>query len=196
VTDARTPSRQRPNRRNLTVAGAWIVCAGLLVVALWVLSGYTVKHDSATAGTQRVTATVRGGQPCAATGRALPEDVTFTFDGINRDAEVDACGNQQGDLVDVLVPTVFTPNTVLALADAPPGDASGLSHRVSFLLLVIATAVGGASGYLIFRGRRVARPKPAPAPAAAGVTPLNSGRNWFADSTGVPADLSEPANRS
>jgi hypothetical protein len=192
-----------PDRRTLIVAGVWVACACLVVVALWVLSGFATTHQP-TASTRKVVATVRTAMPCQdASGNALgPESVTFTLDGLVRQAKVDACGHQPGDPVDVLAPASFTQDTVLALAGAQPGDASGLSHRVAFLLLVVATSVGGASGYLIFRGRR-ATPAGAKADTAPEATPTTApptdetGTNWFIDSSaGLPFDLGERARRS
>jgi hypothetical protein len=146
----------RPGRRRLALAIVGLACTGVVVFALWRLAGFAGTHSSATSADRHVTATVRGGGSCQ--GADTQDTVSFTLDGQVHQAKLDGCGHQAGETLEVLVPASFDGNTVLAQADAAPGDSAGLSHRVAFLLLV-ATAVGGACGYGLFRTRRTAAQK-------------------------------------
>src|SRR5437879_428701 len=130
-------------------------CVAIVVVALWILAGYAGARGSTTAGDQQVRATVRASASCQ--GADNNDTVTFVLSGQTHQAKLNGCGHEAGEVLTVLVPAQFDASTVLAQADAAPGDSSGLSHRVAFLLLVLATAVGGACGYQIFRIRSGAR---------------------------------------
>lgn len=145
-----TPA-QGPARRRLILAAVGLACVAIVVVALWILSGYAGSHQSAMSGYTQVTATVRTSASCQ--GNDTNDTISFRVDGAAHLAKLDGCGHQPGDTMDVLVPASFTGSTVLEVAEAVPGDPSGLSHRIAFLLLVLATAVGGACGYQIFRIR-------------------------------------------
>jgi hypothetical protein len=134
-------------------------CVAIVVIALWILAGYAGSHSSATSGDRQVRAAVRTTASCQ--GTDTNDTVTFVLDGQTHQAKLDGCGHQAGETVDVLVPAGFNGDTVLEPADAAPGDSSGLSHRVAFLLLVLATAIGGVCGYQIFRIRnRTPRERP------------------------------------
>jgi len=146
---------QGPARRRLILAAVGLGCVAVVVIALWILSGYAGDHSSATSGDTRVRATVRTAASCQGTDNN--DSISFAVDGVRHLAKLDGCGHQPGEVMDVLVPASFNGDTVLETADAAPGDSSGLSHRVAFLLLVLATAVGGACGYQIFRIRSGAR---------------------------------------
>jgi hypothetical protein len=126
-------------------------CVAIVVIALWILAGYAGQRGSTTAGDQQTRATVRASASCQGTDNN--DTVSFVLAGQTHQAKLNGCGHQAGEVLMVLVPAQFDSNTVLAQADAAPGDSSGLSHRVAFLLLVLATAVGGVCGYQIFRIR-------------------------------------------
>jgi len=142
---------QGPARRRLILAAVGLACVAVVVIALWILSGYAGSHTSATSGDTQVSATVRTSASC--TGSDNNDTISFRIAGAIHLAKLDGCGHQPGETMDVLVPAAYNGNTVLAMADAAPGDSSGLSHRVAFLLLVLATGVGGMGGYQIFRIR-------------------------------------------
>jgi hypothetical protein len=142
---------QGPVKRRLILAAVGLGCVAVVGVALWVVSGYAGSHRSATSGDTQVRATVQASASCQ--GKDNNDTVSFTVDSVVHFAKLDGCGYQRGETMKVLVPPTFNGNTVLEMADAAPGDSSGLSHRVAFLLLVLATAVGGGCGYQIFRIR-------------------------------------------
>jgi hypothetical protein len=126
-------------------------CVAIVVVALWILAGYAGARGSTTTGDQQVRATVRASASCQGTDNN--DTVNFVLSGQTHQAKLNGCGHEPGEVLTVLVPAQFNSSTVLEQADAAPGDSSGLSHRVAFLLLVLATAVGGVCGYQIFRIR-------------------------------------------
>ena len=140
-----------PARRRLILVAVGLTCVAVVVIALWILSGYAGSHKSATSGDTQVSATVRKTASCQ--GADLNDGISFVRDGGTHLAKLNGCGHQPGEVIAVLVPPSFDGNTVMELAAAAPGDSSGLSHRVAFLLLVLATAVGGGGGYQIFRIR-------------------------------------------
>jgi hypothetical protein len=168
----------------------------IVVIALWILAGYAGSHRSATSGDRQARATVRTTASCQ--GTDTTDTVAFVLDGQTHLAKLDGCGHQTGEAVDVLVPASFNGDTVLEPADAAPGDSSGLSHRVAFLLLVLATAIGGVCGYQIFRIRN--RTPRTPGDRAAGPTgrsikvvgPMKSGR----PAKDLDADSSRPLEPS
>lgn len=126
-------------------------CVAIVVIALWILAGYAAESGSTTTNDQQTRATVRASASCQGTDNN--DTVSFVLSGQTHQAKLNGCGHEVGEALTVLVPARFDSNTVLAQADAAPGDSSGLSHRVAFLLLVLATAVGGVCGYQIFRIR-------------------------------------------
>jgi hypothetical protein len=142
---------QGPARRRLILAAVGLGCVAVVVIALWILSGYAGSHTSATSGDVHVRSTVKTSASCQ--GQDNNDTISFTVHGVSHLAKLDGCGHQPGEAMDVLVPPTFNGDTVLEPAEAAPGDSSGLSHRVAFLLLVLATAVGGGYGYQIFRIR-------------------------------------------
>lgn len=142
---------QGPARRRLILVAVGLGCVAVVVIALWILAGYAGARGSTTAGDQQTRATVRASASCQGTDNN--DTVSFVLSGQTHQAKLNGCGHETGEVLTVLVPARFDSNTVLAQANAAPGDSSGLSHRVAFLLLVLATAVGGVCGYQIFRIR-------------------------------------------
>jgi hypothetical protein len=142
---------QGPARRRLILVAVGLGCVAIVVIALWILAGYAAESGSTTTADQQTRATVRASASCQGTDNN--DTVSFVLSGQTHQAKLNGCGHEVGEVLAVLVPARFDSNTVLAQADAAPGDSSGLSHRVAFLLLVLATAVGGVCGYQIFRIR-------------------------------------------
>lgn len=135
-----------PDRRRLYIqAGAGLACVAVVVVGLWMVAGLAGSHRSATSGDATVRATVTASASCQ--GSDTHDSVSFQLDGAVHRAQLDGCGQQQGQVISVLVPAGFNGDTVLEPTDAAPGDSSGLSHRVAFVLLIVATVVGGAFAY-------------------------------------------------
>lgn len=123
----------------------------IVVVALWMVAGLAGSHRSATSGDRLAQATVTASAACQ--GPSSQDAIRFTLDRATHQAKLDGCGHQRGEVVQVLVPADFADGAVLEPTDSAPGDASGLSHRVAFLLLIVAAVVGGAFGYRFFRTR-------------------------------------------
>lgn len=168
------------------------------VFALWVLSGLTGTRPSADTGTS-AQATVTKTASCAS---GTPNDaLTAKVDGKPMNLLLNGCGNSVGTKVTVLVPSDATANTVVSSSSAAPGTASGLSHRVAFLLLVVSAAAGGGFAFLLYRHRPEPSMDAAPRPPAR-YEPLvpeepsspvanneSTGTNWFEDSA-----VREPLN--
>lgn len=142
-------------------AGAGLACVAIVVVALWIVSGFAGSHASPTSGYQQVQATVTKTAACQ--GADENDSVSFSLDGQTHLAKLDGCGYTKGQQVGIMVPADFDGSTIMPMSDAAPGDSSGLSHRVAFLLLIVATVVGGFGGYQLFRTRdqRPGGPPPA-----------------------------------
>lgn len=175
----------------------------IAVFALWLLSGLTGMRPSTATGTS-AQATVTKSASCSA---GTPNDaITAQVDGKPMNLLLNGCGNSVGTKITVFVPSGATENTVVTPSSATPGTAVGLSHRVAFLLLVVAAATGGGFGYLLYRHR--------PEPSTDAVRPLSkidplveeepsspiangaeTGTNWFEDSA-VREPLDRPAQEN
>lgn len=197
-----------------------LACVAIVVVGLWIVAGYAGSHNSATSGDRRTQATVTTTASCV--GADTQDGISFTLDGSAHQAKLDGCGHQKGEAISVLVPAGFANGAVLEPSDAAPGDSSGVSHRVAFILLIVATVVGGLFGYRFFRtrGQRAEKPVRKPRsrptvdepddedyhseirPAARNHDPDATGVDWFEDSSAhmspvpPPADLPERADRT
>jgi hypothetical protein len=178
-----------PARRRLVIqAAVGLACVAIVVVGLWLVAGLAGSHESATSGDRQVPATVTAGASCQ--GTDSEDAVSFRLDGQTHQAKLNGCGHQRGEVLGVLVPEQFDSNTPLALSDAAPGDSSGVSHRVAFILLIVATVIGGACGYRFFltRGQGGAGQLP-PAKAARFRRPkfgVKRGPDLGADTDDVP----------
>jgi hypothetical protein len=152
----------KPAQRRLAIqAAAGLACVAIVVVALWIVSGFAGSHASPTSGYQQVQATVT--KPAACQGSDENDSISFSLNGQTHLAKLDGCGYSKGEKIGVLVPASFDSTTIMPMSAAAPGDSSGLSHRVAFLLLIVATIVGGVCGYQLFRtrGQRPGDPPPA-----------------------------------
>lgn len=205
-----------PDRRRLVIqTSVGLACVAVVVVGLWLAAGYAGAKTSPTSGTSRALATVTAGASCQ--GGDTQDSLSFSLAGRAHQAKLDGCGHQRGEHVAVLVPAGFADGGVVEPADAAPGDSSGLSHRVAFLLLIVATVVGGAFARRFTRAAR--RPQPQPdddlppdyddsdyhsdiRPVARDHDPEATGVDWFEDSSAhlppvpPPADVSQRADKS
>ena len=198
-------------------AAVGVVCVAVVVVGLWLVAGFAGSHEPATSGTHRVEATVTGTASCQ--GGDTRDSVTYRLAGARHSAKLDGCGHQKGEQLAVLV---APGNGVVEPAEAAPGDSSGLSHRVAFVLLIVATVVGGAFARRFARTRpgplRAAKQKFAPEPPGdeepdvdyhsdirpvpRELDPEATGVDWFEDSSArlnpvpPPADVPERAEKS
>lgn len=207
-----------PDRRRLVVqASAGLACVAVVVVGLWLAAGYAGSSTSPTSGARLVQATVTAGASCQ--GADTHDALSVTVAGATRHADLDGCGHQRGEHVGVLVPAGFTGGGLLEPAAAAPGDSSGLSHRVAFLLLIVATVVGGTFAHRFVHTRGDHRPAQLRTaggppdfddsdyhsdirPVARDHDPEATGVDWFEDSSArlppvpPPADVSQRADKS
>lgn len=199
-------------------AAVGVVCVAVVVVGLWLAAGFAGSAAAADATTP-ARATVTATASCQ--GGDTQDTVSYRLDGAAHTAKLDGCGHQRGEQLSVLV---SAGSGVVEPSDAAPGNSSGLSHRVAFLLLIVATVVGGAFAYRFFRTAR-RRPAFTPEPPAvepdvdyhSDIRPVPHGRprpvprdddpeatgvDWFEDSSTElkpvppPSDVSESADRS
>lgn len=207
---------RKPDRRRFTRIAVAVVGIGAAGFALWLLAGFAGPNLAANTSYQQAQATVTTTASCAAANAA--DAVSFTLNGQKHTGLLSGCGNPTGSTVAVLVPAGFADGGTVSLASAAPGNAEGLSRRVSFLLLLVAAAVGGASAYFFARhpgrpavGRAVAAPQHEPRLETIGgaeLEPLSApelsqdlpplelteapGMDWFEDSsTDLRADSGE-----
>jgi hypothetical protein len=164
-----------PARRRLVIqAAVGLACVAIVVVALWMVAGLAGSHRSSTSGDRPVQATVTASASCQ--GADSEDSISFTMDGGIHQAKLNGCGHRRGEAVEVLVPAAYDVNTAFVQSNAVPGDSAGLSHRIAFLLLIVATVVGGACGYRFFRTRGEGPGSPPPAKATRfGKGPLGKG---------------------
>lgn len=146
-----TPAIRPARRRLLLQVAAGVVVFVVVGFALWLVAGFAGAQGTSTPTERRAQATVTTGASCQ--GGDTQDSVTVPVAGVPRPAKLDGCGHAQGERVAVLVPANFATGTVVEPADTAPGDLSGKSHQVSFLLLIVATLVGGGIGYRLFRLR-------------------------------------------
>jgi hypothetical protein len=160
----------KPAQRRLAIqAAVGLACVAIVVVALWILSGFAGSHASPTSGYQQVQATITKQAACQ--GADQNDSISFTVGGQRHQAKLDGCGYSPGEKMTVLVPASFDSSTVMSVSEAAPGDSSGLSHRVAFILLIVATVVGGYCGYRVFH-LKDRQPSGTPAPVRFGLGAL------------------------
>ena len=201
-----------PDRRRLVIqTSVGLACVAVVVIGLWLAAGYAGSKTSPTSGTTRAQATVTAGASCQ--GGDTHDSLSFSLAGRVHQAKLDGCGRQRGEHVTVLVPAGFADGGLVEPADAAPGDSSGLSHRVAFLLLIVATVAGGAFARRFARTRR-AEPERDDLPPDFDDSDYHSdirpvvhdpeatGVDWFEDSSAhlppvpPPADVSQRADKS
>lgn len=203
-----------PDRRRLVIqTSVGLVCVAVAIVGLWLAAGYAGSKSSPTSGTTSAQATVTAGASCQ--GGDTQDSLSFSLAGRAHQGKLDGCGHQRGEHVTVLVPAGFTDGGQVEPADAAPGDSSGLSHRVAFLLLIVATVAGGAFArrFAHTRGPEPARDDLPPdyddsdyhsdiRPVVRDLDPEATGVDWFEDSSAhlppvpPPADVSHRADKS
>ncbi|HEX3589701.1 MAG TPA: hypothetical protein VHV74_08710 [Pseudonocardiaceae bacterium] len=206
------------NRRRLIVqAAVGVACVAVVIVGLWLVAGFAGSPTSAAADARQVEATVTSTASCE--GGDTQDSVSYRLDGAGHAAKLDGCGHQKGERLAVLV---SDGSGVVEPADTAPGDSSGLSHRVAFVLLIVATVVGGAFAHRFAHTHRGAprssakkfTPEPPAAeqpdvdyhsdiaPVPRELDPEATGVDWFEDSSArmepvpPPAEVSERAEKS
>lgn len=95
-------------------------------------------------GGNRVEATVVTGQPCDQPGT---EVVTFQQDGRERRADFDGCGHQQGEPVQIRVPSPAA--TLVHAADATTGEGNR-GRGLGLLLLTVSGFAGAGYALLMY----------------------------------------------
>lgn len=179
---------ENPIRRLVIHAAVGIAAAGIVVVVLWLVSSLAVLTFARPSSATSVAATVVSTASCE--GQDDHDTVTFQFQGATHRAKSDTCGQQTGARLTVLVPPRLTDSTVVEPAATAPGDASGLLHRVAFLLLIVSAAVGGAYLHYLLRhpAHSAGRPAAPPAKAGTGGQPGRSDRSEPSESSDTPAE--------
>jgi hypothetical protein len=155
---------RKPDRRQFTRAAVAVVGIGAAGFGLWLLAGFAGPNLGANTSYQQVQATVTSTASCASANAS--DTVSFTLGGRRHTGGLSGCGNPTGSTVAVLVPAGFADGGTVNLAAAAPGNAAGLSQRVSFLLLLLAAAVGGATAYFFARHPGPGKPRRARATGA------------------------------
>ena len=147
---------RKPDRRQFIRTVVAVVGIGAAGFALWLLAGFAGPNLGTNTTYQQAQATVTTTASCASANAT--DGVSFMLDGQKHTGQLSGCGNPVGSMVAVLVPSGFADGGSVNLASAAPGNAAGLSQRVSFLLLLVSAAVGGASAYFFARhpGRKKA----------------------------------------
>ena len=149
---------RKPDQRALTRTAVAVVGIGAAGFALWLLAGFAGPNLGANDGYQQAQATVVTTASCASAN--ANDTVSFTLGGQQHRGLLSGCGNPTGTTMSVLVPSGFSDGGTVNPASTAPGNSAGLSQRVSFLLLVVAAAIGGASAYFFSRHPgAVRRPK-------------------------------------
>lgn len=128
-----------------------------IVVTVWWAGPGALGSLSGIDGT-RAEATVTSAAPCNDT--TVRETVRFQFGGQNHTGSLDACGHDQNDRVEIMVPTALGSGTVdVHLADVVPGH-SDLRRPLGLALLALSCLSGATYAFLVRRGPR-RQPTPA-----------------------------------
>ncbi len=114
----------------------------MFTVLLGTLGWFGLDPDEADGGRQ-TEAKVVTGQPC---DRLATEVVTFQQDGRERRANFDGCGHQEGEAVQIRVPSPTA--TLVHAADATAGEGNE-GRGLSLLLLTVSGIAGGGYGLLM-----------------------------------------------
>ena len=137
------------NARWAALSGGVLVLSVVLTVFIGTLGWFGFGTGDWNAG-QRVDASVVTGLPC---GQRGTETVAFQQDGLERRARFDGCGHQQGEPVQVRVPSATDP--IVHAADATTGE--GNNGRGLGLLLLALSGIAGAGYGLLGRPEYRAR---------------------------------------
>ncbi|WP_132119586.1 hypothetical protein [Actinocrispum wychmicini] len=129
----------RPNAVRL---GIVVLLGVAFTLTLWLVAPGLFGLSTAAPATTQVSATVKKGVGCGQAGDG--EVVTFRQNGQEHEAKFDGCGHQDGESVDVSVPTGPTgPGMVVHAAEATTGD-SGSSRGLAFVFFLLSSFAGGA----------------------------------------------------
>jgi hypothetical protein len=120
-----------------------------MMVNLLGLFGFAAAEDAGT----RVSAKVATGAPCNVPNAT--EVVTFSYEKKDdRQARLDGCGHEKGEVVDILVPPgPVVDSMVVHAAGAAVGD-SGPGRGVGLVLLILSGLAGSVFAFLVRRGPR------------------------------------------
>ncbi|MGQ0837669.1 hypothetical protein [Actinokineospora sp.] len=116
---------------------AGVAVFAVFVAVLIALTGALGLWSSAPLTHARTTATVVTGVPCTPPGAT--EEVTYSRDGAERRAPLDACGHQSGESVEI---AVRDDDPVVHLARATTGAAT--DARPMGLVLLVFAGIAGA----------------------------------------------------
>jgi hypothetical protein len=114
----------------------------MVTVLLGTLGWFGLDPNAADGGRQ-TEARVVTGQPC---DRPATEVVAFQQDGRERQANFDGCGHQEGETVQIRVPSPTA--SLVHAADATAGEAN-VGRGLSLLLLTVSGIAGGGYGLLM-----------------------------------------------
>ena len=119
-----------------------LILSVMLSVIIGTLGWFGLETGDSDGGRQ-TEAKVITGQPCNQPGT---EVVTFQQDGRDRRADFDGCGHQEGETVQVRVPSPTA--TLVHSADATTGDANH-GRGLGLLLLTLSGLAGGGYALLM-----------------------------------------------
>lgn len=125
-----------------------VVLLSVAIAAVVGMAGLSGFGDVADDGT-RVDATVTAATPCAG---GATETVTFTLDGRERTAKLDACGHHEGDPVAVTVPAGAGEGELMVRDAGASTGSSGPPSGVGLGLLTLSGFAGAAYALLVRRG--------------------------------------------
>lgn len=131
----------------------WLtLLAGVLLLSVILAVGASIAGllggSAGDGGSTRVDAWVVRGEPCASAGAM--EVIRYTLDGQERTGQLDGCGHQPEERVEV---RVGASGEVGHAAQAAAGQGR-YGQRLGELLLVLASVAGAGYGLLVRRGRR------------------------------------------
>ncbi|WAL64824.1 hypothetical protein ORV05_28380 [Amycolatopsis cynarae] len=122
-----------------------------IVISVWWAGPGALGSPAGVDGTP-TEATVTKAAPCNDTN--VKETVQFRFGGQDHTGSLDACGHDQNDRVEIMVPTGLGSGTVdVHLADVVPGH-SNLRRPLGLALLALSCLGGATYAFLVQRGPR------------------------------------------
>jgi hypothetical protein len=122
--------------------GSVLVGVGVVLLVWW-------PGSASSAEGHRASATVVTSASCQ--GGNQYDTVELTIDGQKKRARLDGCGHHEGEVLDVQVPDGAAGGDMLVQsADAAPAG-SGISRRLSVLLVTISALAGAGYAHLLRR---------------------------------------------
>jgi hypothetical protein len=133
----------------LVVVG--LVGVGAAVAALWPLpSALRLAHSDSS--TRRATATVLTSVPCGPPDAR--DEVEVRWADHAQKAQLDGCGHRQGEVIEVDVPVNPPANGLIVRIAGTSATGSGVLHRRFSVVLLVLSAVSGATYAYLIRARR------------------------------------------